>query len=87
MVKNNEMVNRELQVGGRLTLPVHWRQDMGLKIGSELTMKKVDHKIIIEPPIKLTTLRGITKTKKPSKNPKKEAREWMNKQIEMELKK
>ena len=70
MVKNIEMVNRELQIGGRVTLPIDWRREMGLEVGRDVIMKKIDHKIVIEPPLKVTSLRGIGKTKNPSKDPK-----------------
>ena len=87
MVKNIKMVNRELQIGGRITLPIDWRRDMGLNIGSDVIMKKVGQKIIIEPPVKITSLRGTGKTRNPSKNPKKEAREYMMEKFMKELKK
>ncbi len=87
MVENIKMVNRELQVGGRITLPIGWRREMGLKIGSDIVMRKIEQKIIIEPPVKITSLRGAGKTKKPSKDPKREARKYMMKNLMKELKK
>lgn len=87
MVKNYEMVDRIVQEGGRITLPIHWRKEMGLSIGSKVRMIKTDTEIKIKPPTRLTDLRGIIKTSKPSKYPKKIAREYMIKQIREELKK
>ncbi|NCN39102.1 MAG: hypothetical protein COY38_01455 [Candidatus Aenigmarchaeota archaeon CG_4_10_14_0_8_um_filter_37_24] len=87
MVKDIEVINRELQIGGRITLPIEWRREMELRVGSEVIMSKIDHKIIIEPPLKITSLRGAGKTKKPSKDPKREARDYMVGKLMKELKK
>ncbi|NCS71400.1 MAG: AbrB/MazE/SpoVT family DNA-binding domain-containing protein, partial [Candidatus Aenigmarchaeota archaeon] len=36
MVKDIEVINRELQIGGRITLPIEWRREMELRVGSEV---------------------------------------------------
>jgi len=87
MVENYKMVDRIIQEGGRITLPIDWRKEMGLSIGSKVRMLKMDTEIKIKPPTSLTELRGIIKTDKPSKKPKQVARRYMMKKLRKELKK
>ena len=72
---------REIQQGGRVTIPKHIREKYGLVEGTMVKISAKDGKIEIEPPKRLTKLIGLARTETPSDNPKKEARDYQRKKL------
>jgi AbrB family looped-hinge helix DNA binding protein len=69
---------REIQQGGRVTIPKEIREKLGLVEGIMVKISTRDGMIMIEPPAKLNSLLGISKTGTPSNDPKSEARTHRN---------
>lgn len=72
---------REIQQGGRVTIPKTIRDKYGLVKGTIVKISTRDGKIQIEPPKRLTNLMGLAKTETPSEDPKKEARNHQQKKF------
>ena len=86
MNKMAETRERQIQSGGRITIPKDWREEYGLKQGTSIRMRRVDNKIEIEVPTKLSSLYGLVETKEPCDTPKMKAREHMTKTVKDKLK-
>ena len=69
---------REIQQGGRVTIPKEIREKLGLVEGTVVKISTWDGIIEIEPPAKLSNLLGLVKTDSPSDDPKNEARRHRN---------
>ncbi|MFW6111319.1 MAG: AbrB/MazE/SpoVT family DNA-binding domain-containing protein, partial [Thermoproteota archaeon] len=84
-VKMAETIKRQIQSGGRITIPKEWREEYGLKQGTKVKMRRVNSKIEIEVPTQLTSLYGLVKTEEPCDTPKRKAREHITKTIKRKL--
>ncbi|MFP3951661.1 MAG: AbrB/MazE/SpoVT family DNA-binding domain-containing protein [Candidatus Bathyarchaeia archaeon] len=80
-----EVEEREVQQGGRVTIPKSIREKFGLVEGTVVKFRTRKGKIEIEPPTLLTDLLGLGKTGTPSEDPKKEAREYARSRFEREV--
>jgi AbrB family looped-hinge helix DNA binding protein len=80
-----EIEEREIQRGGRVTIPKSLREQYGLEEGTVVKFRSRDGKIEIEPPTRLTSLIGLIKTGEPCDNPKEEARGFMKKRLVKEV--
>lgn len=69
---------REIQQGGRVTIPKEIREKFGLVEGTVVKISTRGGIIEIEPPAKLSNLLGLAKTGNPSDDPKREARKHRN---------
>lgn len=76
---------REIQQGGRITIPQKIRKKFGLVEGTIVKISAREGKIEIEPPTRLSNLIGLAKTKNPSDNPKREARAYQRKKLLREV--
>jgi AbrB family looped-hinge helix DNA binding protein len=68
---------REVQRGGRVTIPKEIRDKFGLVEGTVVRISVKGNVIEIEPPSMLHNLLGLVKTDNPSDDPKREAREYL----------
>jgi len=68
---------REIQQGGRVTIPKEIREKFGLVEGTVVKISVKGNVIEIEPPSMLSNLLGLVKTDNPSEDPKSEARKYM----------
>jgi AbrB family looped-hinge helix DNA binding protein len=75
---------REIQQGGRVTIPKNLRDKYGLVEGTKVRIKDEEDRLVIEIPAKLTSLYGLIPTQSPSDNPKQEAREHVRKSLQGE---
>jgi AbrB family looped-hinge helix DNA binding protein len=75
---------REIQRGGRVTIPKNLRDKYGLVEGTKVRIKDDEDRLVIEIPTKLTSLFGLTPTQSPSDNPKQDAREHIRKSLKGE---
>jgi AbrB family looped-hinge helix DNA binding protein len=80
-----EVEEREIQGGGRVTIPKSLREKFGLKEGTVVRISVKDGSIILEPPKRLASLSGLIQTDEPSDDPKAVAREYMKKKFVDEL--
>ena len=76
---------REIQQGGRVTIPKEIREKLGLVEGTVVKISTRDGIIEIEPPSKLNNLLGLAKTGFPSDDPKSEARRHRNRMLSREV--
>jgi len=76
-----EIEEREIQRGGRVTIPKRLRTKYGLKEGTVVRFRARGDRIEIEPPIKLTNLIGLVDETTPSDDPKREAREYSRNRV------
>ncbi len=72
---------REIQQGGRVTIPKEIRDRFGLVEGTVVKISTRGGRIEIEPPTKLTSLLGLVKTDDASDDPKGEARKHRNSRL------
>jgi AbrB family looped-hinge helix DNA binding protein len=79
-----EVEEREVQRGGRVTIPKTIRDKYGLVEGTKVRIKDKENQIIIEVPTKLTKLYGLIPKSSPTDNPKQVAREQMRKSLKRE---
>jgi len=77
---------REIQRGGRVTIPKSLRERYGLEEGTVVRFRAKKDKIEIEPPKKLTDLAGLLRDGTPCDDPKRVAREYMRSQLKKEAK-
>ena len=80
-----EVEEREIQGGGRVTIPKSLRDRFGLNEGTIVKISANDDLIIIEPPKRLVSLGGLIETETPSDDPKAVAREFMKKKLVDEI--
>jgi len=73
---------REIQGGGRVTIPKSLRDRFGLREGTVVKIMANDDLIMIEPPKRLVSLRGLIQTEAPCDDPKAVAREYMKKKLD-----
>ena len=71
-----EAEEREIQRGGRVTIPKSIREKFGLKEGTMVKIRARGDRIEIEPPTYLTDLIGLVEEASPSDDPKRVAREY-----------
>ena len=71
-----EAEEREIQRGGRVTIPKGIRDKYGLKEGTVVRFMDKGDRIEIEPPTLLTGLVGLVEGSAPSDDPKREARKY-----------
>ena len=83
---NMGVQEREIQQGGRITIPKDIREKYGLVEGTVVKITTRDGKIEIEPPTRLSKLIGLAKTINPSNDPKKEARKYQREKLLEEVK-
>jgi AbrB family looped-hinge helix DNA binding protein len=76
---------REIQRGGRVTIPKEIRDEFGLVEGTVVKIRSRDGVIEIEPPVKLSRLVGLVKTDTPSDDPKSEARAYIKSKLDKEV--
>ena len=76
---------REIQQGGRLTIPKEIREKFGLVEGTVVKITTRDGIIEIEPPARLSNLLGLVKTDSPSDDPKGLAREHLKSRLSKEV--
>jgi AbrB family looped-hinge helix DNA binding protein len=77
---------REIQQGGRVTIPKEIREKFGLVEGTVVKISTRGGKIEIEPPARLSKLLGLVKTDRPSDDPKSEARKYQSSKLLKEVK-
>jgi len=70
-----EAEEREIQRGGRVTIPKRLREKYGLKEGTVVRFRARGDIIEIKPPSQLSSLIGLVDETSPSDDPKREARE------------
>jgi AbrB family looped-hinge helix DNA binding protein len=80
-----EVEEREIQRGGRVTIPKSLRDRYGLKEGTVVRFRALEDSIEIEPPKKLTDLAGILKNGTVSDDPKKIAREYVRSRLRTDV--
>ena len=80
-----EVEEREIQGGGRVTIPKSLRDRFGLNEGTIVKISANDDLIIIEPPKRLVGLSGLIETETSSDDPKAVAREFMKKKLVDEI--
>ena len=80
-----EVEEREIQRGGRVTIPKSIREKFGLKEGTVVKFRTRGDKIEIEPPMLLTDLIGLVEEGSPSDDPKRVAREYARARFEREV--
>lgn len=80
-----EVEEREIQGGGRVTIPKSLRDRFGLNEGTIVKIRANDDLIMIEPPKRLVSLSGLIETENPSDDPKAEARDYMKKKLVDEI--
>jgi len=81
-----EIEEREIQRGGRVTIPKRLRTKYGLKEGTVVRFRASGDRIEIEPPTKLSNLIGLVIEAMPSDDPKREAREYNRNRLLKEVK-
>ena len=80
-----EVEEREIQRGGRVTIPKSLRERFGLEEGTTVKFRATEDRIEIEPPTLLKNLIGVLRTGEPSDDPKAEARGYNKKRLVDEL--
>ena len=80
-----ESEEREIQRGGRVTIPKRLREKYGLKEGTVVRFRAKGDRIEIEPPKYLTNLIGLVDEATPSDDPKREAREYTRSRLLREV--
>jgi len=80
-----EVEEREIQRGGRLTIPKDWRERYGLVEGSRVRIRAFSDRIEIEVPAKLSSLYGLAGADEPCDDPKRKAREHVREMLRREL--
>jgi len=80
-----EVEEREIQRGGRVTIPKSIREKFGLKEGTVVKVRAKGDRIEIEPPTLLTDLMGLVGEGSPSDDPKRGAREYARARFEREV--
>ncbi|MCW4050822.1 MAG: AbrB/MazE/SpoVT family DNA-binding domain-containing protein [Candidatus Bathyarchaeota archaeon] len=72
---------REIQRGGRVTIPKSLRDRYGLVEGTMVRIRGDEDRILIEVPTRLSSLVGYIGAQEPSDDPKRTAREHARKQL------
>lgn len=80
-----EVEEREIQRGGRVTIPKRLRKKYDLKEGTVVRFKDIGDRIEIEAPKKLTNLLGLVVDATPSDDPKGDAREYSRNRVIREI--
>ena len=80
-----DVEEREIQRGGRVTIPKSLREKYGLEEGTIIKFRSKGDKIEIEPPMQLSRLIGLIKTDQPSDDPKAEARRYTKNRLVEEI--
>ena len=76
---------REIQRGGRVTIPKSLRERYGLKEGTVVRFRAREDSIEIQPPKKLTDLAGLLRNGTPRDDPKRIAREHAKSQVKKDV--
>lgn len=85
LVKVAEIEEREIQRGGRVTIPKDWRDRHGLVEGTRIRIRDLGDRIEIEAPARLSSLYGLAETAEPCDDPKRKAREHVAEKLRREL--